>query len=303
MLHYQSNNRISFGGSANFGVVSQEELAQFLAQPVPRNLTQNIKNASAGRISTIIVSFLFGSFVICFGLLVVSIVAPLNILDDWLLDSNGVIVRDAQVTDVKETKTRMNGTLVYGSTFVFRTQDGKAVTAESFSTGRRWVKDQRVTARYLPSDPKIAKIDGGRRDVISWVGLFVFIFPIAGLLIMFLPLWYRRRKLRLMERGRLLDFEILSVEATAVSINEERIHKITMKAQDLLPMPPVVIKTHDMREIALAFDRKQRQQCVFGLVDARKPKRVILPEAWVLRQGQIQWAIAGLDPAGEKKNT
>jgi hypothetical protein len=188
----------------------------------------------------------------------------------------------------------MNGTRVYGATFRFRTQDGETVTAESFSTGAKWVKNQRVSVQYLPANPKIAKIEGGRRDVSSAMGLLVLLFPLAGFLRMFSTFWIRNRTLRIMTNGRLSDYEVISVVGTGASVNEQEIHKITLQSKDLLPVPSVVVKTHDAREIALALDRKQRQECVFGLANPRKPKRVILPEAWVIKGGQIQWKIQGV---------
>jgi hypothetical protein len=276
------------GDPAKRGTASQEELARFLAAPVPRTLTRGIKHAAVGGVPAFINTFLFGAFLFCIASLFASIFTPKNILDDWALEKRGISIHGATVVKVEETNfaegRQAFAKTIYRFIFAFRTQNGEAVTAECFFKGAAWTENQRVSVRYLPENPKVAHIIGARRDKFSgFFGVFPLVLSTLGLGIMFIPLWNRRRRLRLLVNGKIKDFKILSQEATSASVNEARVYKITLQAKDLLSSPPVVIKTHEAREIRFLADREKRGEYVFGLFDPSKPKRIFLPEAWTIK--------------------
>jgi hypothetical protein len=129
------------------------------------------------------------------------------------------------ITDVVETNSTENDVTVYQYEFAFTTDREREMTGTSFSTGRIWSVEDRVTVEYVPEDPSIARIRGARASVFSpWV-LFVLIFPAVGAVMVGNAAVAGLRQAVLLRYGLVADARVLSTQPTGVTVNDNPVLK------------------------------------------------------------------------------
>lgn len=260
--------------------VTADDVAQLLASAPPRKVPAHVRRAAQGG-AGVWIGLLFGLGFGTFGMLFVWLFFPWRLLDDWRLDTGGQetpgIVRSAV-----ESNMSINEIEVYEYVFAYLFSGRDALTANCYTTGRRWSEGDRVTVRYLPEEPNLARIEGARLSKGGGVmGVVVLIFPavgygmIAGLLIV------RRRDRLLLENGKVAEVDVLAVDATRTQMNYQTVYKITLSPLPESGGQSIVVKRWATPEINLLTSHALQKQPIFVLYDPRRPKKLIFPEALI----------------------
>ncbi len=146
--------------------------------------------------------------------------------DSWLR-FGGAVETKGKITAVNATNASVNESDVLEFQFEFDVAETihKGV---SFSTHGGKRPGTIVTIEYVPSDPKLARIKGQRRNVFpGFVILFVAIFPGVGIGIAGSIFVVRIRALRLLTNGHEALGKLVSKSATGTEINDESVYKLT----------------------------------------------------------------------------
>lgn len=248
----------------------------FLSSSPPRRVPPSIAEKANSNRSTWIVLLVGGVFV-AFGILFSSMLAPFRLLEEWRLKKGPSETVEGRVVSCESTNYKENGARVWKHSFVFETADGKEQQGVSYGY-RKMKEGGRTDVRYLPEDPEIAMIIGGRMDKASPFVLFVLIFPVVGAVVVLGAVHSRRSTLRLLRNGFVGQARIDAVEKTFTQVNGTNVHKIRLTRID--DGVPVVSKSWDDSEISMAFRKKESGEPIVLLYDPKKPKRFLFPESW-----------------------
>jgi hypothetical protein len=131
------------------------------------------------------------------------------------------------VTAVEETNASENDSPVYAVRYHFTAANGSRVEAMAYSTGYSPESGQRVRVEYLPSDPKVARVEGMRRTTFGPAAILVVIFPLVGASLAFFGLFEGFRASRLLGIGRLAFGKLTSTAGTNTTINNRQVMAMT----------------------------------------------------------------------------
>lgn len=260
--------------------VTADDIAQLLAGSPPRKVPAHVAKAALGGGSGCFLP-LFGLAFGSFGMIFAVIFFPWRLADDLRLASDRAPTVPGIITEVRKTSMSINDAEVmeYGFRYTPAGGDGQPRQGRCFITGERWTKDAKVTVRYLSSAPEVACVEGARLTKGGAFGLFVIIFPLVGYGMVAFHVMSRRQTGRLLREGLTAEVDVLSVEETNITVNRQRLYKITLSAPDRTGGQPVTIKRANRAELDLVERHAADKQPVFVLYDPRKPTRMIFPEA------------------------
>ena len=109
----------------------------------------------------------------------------------------------------------------------------------------------------------------------------MIIFPLVGYGLVAFFVLGRRQTGRLLREGLAAEVDVLSVEETNVTVNRQRMYKITLSSPGQADGPPVTIKRVNRADLDLFGRHAANKQPVFVLYDPRQPARMIFPEALI----------------------
>ncbi|SDR97359.1 DUF3592 domain-containing protein [Opitutus sp. GAS368] len=259
--------------------VTAEDIAQLLASPPPRQVPAHVAQAAAGGGKGGCLP-LFGLVFGGFGMIFVVAFFPWRFLDDFQLAASDRTA-PGEIRRVVQTNMSLNKTHVVQYDFAYTPADGRVRVASCYTTGQRWATGAAVTVRYLRGSPEIACVEGARLSKGGWSGVFVAIFPLIG---GGLVAWFfvgRRRTGRLLRSGLVAEVDVVSVEETNMTVNNQRVCRIVLAGPALAGGQPVTVKRVRKADIDLARKHAGEKQPVFILYDPRKVSRVIFPEALI----------------------
>lgn len=266
--------------------VRDEDLAALLAASPPRRVPATVKSAALRQGYTFVVA-IFGLVFALLGTVFVVFFFPIHFLSDWRLSIAGTTnvagveatgPLQGAVTQVVETRLEINDRKVWGYDFQY-SLGGQVYQGSCYTTGKRWFVGQRVPVQYLPTEPQVARIAGARLSKGGNVGWFSPVFPLIGLGIAGGALRARRNTLWLLERGRLAEAQVESVERTGAEVDYKPEYKVTLRFAEGGLRTTVTIRYHSPELVTFAETRLQSGQPVFVLYDPDKPTRLIIPEA------------------------
>jgi hypothetical protein len=168
-----------------------------------------------------------------------------------------------RVTSVETTNCSENGGTVYAHHYSFVTENGARVEGTSYRVGALLESDRLVPVQYVPSNPRLSRIEGMRTRPFSVMVLFVLVFPLIGYAFAFAQWRAGSRAIRLLRSGLLAYGKLARTEATNVSVNNRPVLRMTFdfEAQDGA--------SH------LATARSSTPEC---LTDSRRELLLYLPE-------------------------
>jgi hypothetical protein len=260
--------------------VTADDIAQLLASPPPRPVpAQVVKAARRGRASwgTALAGLFFGAF----GMIFVVAFFPWRILDEWRLAGGAARTAEGVVRNAVISNMKVGGRRVMEFQFTFTPANGTAQSGACYATGSPWSAGDRVTVRYLPSDPDLACIEGARLNQAGAAGSFVILFPGVGLGMVAWFVAQRRQISRVLCEGLAAEADIQTVTATNMTVNKQRVYNIVLASPALNGGQPLTIKRLNPPDIQLAGERAEKKQPLFVLYDPRKPARLIFPEALI----------------------
>ena len=258
--------------------VTADDIAQLLSSAPPRLVPAHVIKAAQSR-NTSAAGVVVGLFFVLLGLTFTAVMFPRHLGDEWRLASQAAATTQGVVTAVARTNVKVNKRPVMDTTFAFTPDGGKRQTADCYTTGSRWSVGETVVVRYLPDNPAVANLAGGRLDEIGWGGVFILVIPLSGAGMIFLFLRQRAETGRLLLAGQSAEVDVLSVAATRMRVNKQTVYKITLSAP--AGGPPVTIRRTNPAEIETMQRYAAQKQPVFVLYDPRKPARMIFPEGLI----------------------
>lgn len=133
-----------------------------------------------------------------------------------------------RVTRVEETGASQNETPVIANHYEFSVA-GTRYQGTSYSSGGRRSAGEEVTIEYDEDNPERSRIEGMRRAQFSPVVSFVAIFPFIGFLFILFATLSGLKRNRLLRHGILGSGTLLGREPTNVTINDQRVWKLTFE--------------------------------------------------------------------------
>lgn len=254
-----------------------EELATFLASPVPRRVPARIaaaaKRQDAGAV-LFWIGLLFGVFGACFA----PLFFPWGFWNDGRLASAEALTGEGRIVSAEPTQLKINGTKVWAYRFEYRgSGDDRLRNGESFTTGRKWQAGEAVRVRYLVGE-EVACPEGARTTRAGGAAAFVLVFPATGLALGGFGWRARRRVLATLTHGRLTEAKVVGVTPTLVRVNGKPVFKVHLQELSRGAAAALVARCHPAAAVAFAEERLQSQQPVYVLYDPRWPGCAILPE-------------------------
>lgn len=263
---------------------ADEDLVKFLAAPVPREIPPWLRKAAL-RDAAAFSGLLFGLVFFVMGVVFSATFFPRRQLDQWRLERGESREVPGIIVSSEDTNLSINKRKVRAYAFEFTGPDGRKITGECFTTGRRWQATSGVTVVYAVNEPVLACVKGARLGKTGLAGGFVLLFPLIGAGIVAWWVRARRRTVHLLTYGQLGDFTVVSVESTSVQINKQRQFKITLRRIDGDAPSEHTVRWHQPNRLELVNRRKESGQAIFGLFDPRKRGQIVLPELWVRPRG------------------
>ncbi|MDR2980690.1 MAG: DUF3592 domain-containing protein [Puniceicoccales bacterium] len=232
----------------------------------------------AGSIPLII----FGAVIFCLGLPFLYVFFPWRVADEWRLLQSNTEQAEARILSAEKTIYWENKTLVWCYLFSFKNELGDEIYGKCYHTGEKWKNGDHAQVRYLPGSSQVVCLVDARLNTFSILAGLVIIVPAIGVVMIVFTLRSLSRRLYLVTRGRLGDFQVTAIKELNMNINKQSRYKITLQSLDGAISEPIVFKTHNPAEVRFAKNRYRRGKKAFAFFNPHKPKYVVLPEVWVL---------------------
>jgi hypothetical protein len=263
--------------------VTIDEIGEFIAQPVPREVPVNISKTSRnnGAIGMII----FGSIFAAFGSIFLFIFFPFNIFSELSIDMGNPNTARGRVTYNKKTSISVggskhnSGTPVYEVGFEFTTNEKEEIiTGKCYKTGNYYKPGNRITVEYVPGDPETSRIKGCSLDPAGYFGSFVIIFPLAGGLIAFFGIRSLLRKKNLLKNGIFASAEIKNIKRTNMRQNHQYYYKITV-AFDVNGITTESTFKDCGKQAKTAREKHQSGEPIGILYNPEKPNQILIVDS------------------------
>jgi len=254
------------------------QLAGMLMLPPPRFVPKEVLRAATKKPQGVIFLILG----IClFSALFIQSFFPGGLWRDLRMATGKVQTTTGRVVAHEKTKLSANKRPVYRTTFEYR-PEGSATnaTALSYSSVPNRKTGNSVTVDYLKESPSTARVHGERQSPTGWLSQLLILVPTLLFLTLFFNWRDRRRTAFLLRHGELGHAKVEAVEPTNMSVNNQRVHRITLAPPCPVPASrPLVVRRHDPAVVELLREHQKSGQPVRMLFDPAHPKRVFFPDA------------------------
>lgn len=144
---------------------------------------------------------------------------------------SGTVIVEGKIKGVENTKARINNSYVRRYIYEFKDLNGMAhngvsYTTSGFSIGRA------IKVEYDPQNPQWSRAEHMTRKEFGSSILFILIFPFVGFMLVAVPMFLARKKLRLLKTGILTTGEMCGKEPTNLRINNRTVYRYTFKFTD-----------------------------------------------------------------------
>lgn len=265
------------------GSSKKRKLVELLATAPPRSVPRELSMPVPKQV----VAFGVGIVLIC--LLVLWWFVPWGAWKDWWLNRSAVQIpgRVMAVSDTSWTEGGghvSRGWPIFEYDFTFTPMSGQAVNGVSYLDARRRKPNDRIMVEFIPANTTVARIVGTRTTLYSFsfnlVGMLVPVFFIF----IFGWVWTARWRVKwLFEYGAAAEARVMAVDLTNSKClgNWEPIYQITLQPADVADGPPWIMRDWRKDTVKLARERLATGHTVQILYNPSRPKRLILPEAWL----------------------
>lgn len=262
--------------------VSLDELGEFLRQPSPRAIPDNIRRR---RLSGFLGRglALFGWCFALFGLLFLVIFFPWRLPSELQLDL--ATVQTAEGTVIASEKTNMSegghdgedGTPVHRMTFEYPHPRQGKVQGVCYRTGSGEQVGKKVPVEFIEASPSACRIKGCRLNAFSYFSSFVAIFPIIGFGLVYFSWRARRRAVGLLRDGAFALGNVTEVNQTNVTVNDKRRYRVTVSLN--VGGEELSASYHAYgEEVDLARAHMANGEKVGVLYDPDRPRNMLLAE-------------------------
>lgn len=259
--------------------LSIKELERFLTQRCPRRPSPLIKKAALSGGSLGLISF--GIIFTLFSLPFIIIFFPWRIHHEVLMMRSKLATTPGVVTKAPDSNMRVNDRPVYTTHFTFSVEERK-YEGVSYSIGRRHSPNQSVLIEYVPGAAHIARITGTAISQTGFFGLFVIIFPMAGLGVLCGGYFSYRNKMRILCYGAFATGKVSDVSPTNMQINRQTVYEIDIEFKTNRGIEQhSKYSTHSQSDIAMARNKQQAGDAVGVLYLPEKPEKVLFIDTLV----------------------
>ncbi|MGE0605840.1 MAG: DUF3592 domain-containing protein [Pirellulales bacterium] len=263
--------------------ITLQELGEFLKAPAPREVPKSIRRQQLkGGLGCFPV--LFGGFFAAFGSVFLVIFFPWRIVQELALDLGRPAVIDGTVTLSEETSMSQGGgkhrkgTPIHRIRYRFQPPGKLPSQGVCYRVGRGYPEGKKVRIEYQPYGPSFSRIEKCRVNPFGYGGGFVLLFPAIGLTMLGFSLRGRRRQMRLLRNGLFANGQIMAVDATNLTVNNQQRYKVSV-AFDAQGLPQTAIYNAYGADVALAQRKLAASEAVGLLYDPARPSRVLLVDS------------------------
>ncbi len=261
-------------------MLTTDTITALLAAPPPRPVPAAVRRAARSWASHTFLP-LFGVFFLVIGIPAAAAFLPWKLLEDWQLGTGRARSTEGEVLTTEKTSLSIDDVDVIRYTFGYQPAGGPPQTGRCYTTGARWAEGARVTVRYLPAAPAVARIEGARRSAGNLASVAVLLFPLIGGTMAGFGVFARWRTLRVLREGVVVEAEVVSVDETSTQINYKSVYRIVVRSPAFGGDGTVTTRRVAEREVRLALARARDRQPTYVLRHPRHPRHLLFPEAWV----------------------
>lgn len=214
---------------------------------------------------------LIGWFFLPFGMLFVYIFAFNADVSFLYLDSSSPQA-EGKVLKVVQTNARENKKTIYAYHFEFMYEANKRAEGVSYGFDRNLNVGNKVTIVYNKNKPSYAKIVNMRKAMFGVGILFVCIFPIIGIILIFLSFVKGMKDIHLLRTGTLGYGKLIGKTPTNARINNKTVYKLIFELEVNGQKYEVSAQSHKPEYLT-----DEPQETLF--YDANNPKNAILKDA------------------------
>lgn len=249
----------------------------FITDLIPRRIPREIAKSAlkvTGARMTIGIGLLF----VVFGVISAWHFAPRNLVEQWRLHNGKTEVVEGTIDHGGELNIKINQKVVFEYHYSFSPKEGGARQRVAYTTGPRWNRGDKVTIRYLSTNPTVSVPTGGRMDRSPIAFCFVHLFWVMGLGAIYAPMRERRLRKKILERGTLTTASVASVTQLTWSQEDRPRFRIDLIREG--DHHPIVVKIENPLEVELMKQKLANGEPVALLHLAGKFHRVVFPEVW-----------------------
>lgn len=250
----------------------QSELSRWLQNPPPRRLTPSLRKY-VGKKSGSWVLLLSGLFFFLFGSVFCVVFLPWDLPKELALDRSNPDLVDGIVTKIEPTNLTINEVKVWRNEVTFQ-ENGESIVSVGYTTGKNVQKGEQVKVRLHPQDLMSHCPQNMRMSKSSMDTGFVILFPLFGILAMLGPWLAGKKRFKLYEQGTVAEVRVISVKATNMHVNDERMHKVGLQFPHV--PDPIEAKVFNADDLARLKEAQEQGHSVRVIYNPKKPKQFVV---------------------------
>lgn len=143
---------------------------------------------------------------------------------------DGTKVVDGEITGYEGTSIKINKATVKEYFYKFKDESGEFLNGVSYTT-RGYSLGRKIKVEYNPATGW-SRAEGMTSKPLGPEILFILIFPFVGFMLVAVPMFLSRKRVRLLKSGVLTTGEMCGKEPTNMRINNRTVYKYTFKFTD-----------------------------------------------------------------------
>jgi hypothetical protein len=121
------------------------------------------------------------------------------------------------------------GTPIFRVSYEFKDAEGVTRGGTSYTRGERHRVGAAAPVEFVPGKPEVSRIQGARTAPFGAGVMFIFLFPLVGLLMIFGGLSGGLVRAALLTRGKLSRGWVKDKQATSSRVNNEIVYRVTLE--------------------------------------------------------------------------
>lgn len=153
-------------------------------------------------------------------------------LDAMRLATGEVLTASGEVISAQATNFEINEEPVFTNIYRYTDYQGQAHNGVAYATGGRFDRGSSVEVRYLMSAPAVSALPDMRSAPLpGWTIVFALL-PLIGVYLLVTGVRNGLRQVDVLRHGELAPAKLIDKQPTNVSINDERVYRLTFEFSD-----------------------------------------------------------------------
>ena len=143
-------------------------------------------------------------------------------------DENDPVIKGV-IEEVNSTSSSVNEETVYEYKYIYK-PDGGEYIGVGYGNGVWLEVGDQVDVKYKRNSPEISEVESLRANEFpAWIMLFIFIFPITGIVMLYFGTKKAINAMRILKYGEIAHGKYISMKATNTKINEQTVYDLTFE--------------------------------------------------------------------------